>query len=82
MELLTHSPACERILEEFREMPGMQLTARQIERLCALDDDSCRIALDELTQAGALVHKRGAVYALSPAEVERLALSRRDRARR
>jgi hypothetical protein len=82
MEVLTHSRACERILEEFREMPGMQLTARQIERLCALDSTSCRIALDELTHTGALVHKRGAVYALGPAEVERRALSRRDRDRR
>ena len=82
MEMLTHPQACERILEEFREMPGMQLTARQVERLCALDAASCRIALDELTRSGALVHKRGAVYALGHGEVEQLVLARRNRAGR
>ena len=44
----------ERILGEYREMPGLALTLGQACRLCGCDGTTCRIAVDALSAQGAL----------------------------
>ena len=46
------SPLVQRIESEYREMPGLRLTAAQAQRLWALDANTCRVIL------AALVRKR------------------------
>jgi len=41
----------ERIRAEFLEMPGMRLTAAQIERLCGIEQTTCRAVLEALVDA-------------------------------
>jgi len=43
-----------RMCGEFREMPGLKLTAPQARRLWGLDAPICDALLDELVQAGFL----------------------------
>jgi len=43
-----------RMRGEFREMPGLKLTARQARRLWGLDAPICDTLLDDLVQAGFL----------------------------
>jgi hypothetical protein len=38
----------ERLRAEFLEMPGLRLTARQVQRLCGVDETLCREVLDTL----------------------------------
>lgn len=40
----------ERLRAEFVEMPGMRLTARQIQRLCGVDAATCQAVLDTLVE--------------------------------
>lgn len=49
-----HDNVVRRVQSEFSEMPGLQLTNRQAERLWALDRESCLIVLDELVTSGFL----------------------------
>lgn len=44
----------QRIRGEFMEMPGLRLTTRQAQRLWALDNTTCRRALDRLVESGFL----------------------------
>ena len=44
----------ERILGEYREMPGLALTIEQARRLWGCDAETCRCAVDELVARGAL----------------------------
>ena len=46
--------ALRRIEREYAAMPGLRLTASQINRLCNLPQDVCESALDALTRAGFL----------------------------
>jgi hypothetical protein len=48
------SGVTELILAEYREMPGLCLTERQMQRLWSLDADTCRAALLALLDAGLL----------------------------
>jgi len=43
--------AFERIRAEFLEMPGMRLTAEQVQRLCGIELQVCRAILSELVSA-------------------------------
>ena len=43
-----------RIYSEYLEMPGLRLTAAQLQRLCGLDPASCILALQTLMDAGFL----------------------------
>jgi len=38
----------ERIRAEYLEMPGLRLTATQVQRLCGLDGATCALVLDAL----------------------------------
>ena len=44
------SPTIRRIQCEYEEMPGLKLTEAQARRLCALDDDTCRLVLATLLE--------------------------------
>jgi hypothetical protein len=53
----------ERVRGQFLEMPGLQLTARQIERLCGVEADVCQAVLDTLVETKFLLLKRDRLYA-------------------
>jgi hypothetical protein len=38
----------ERIRAEYLEMPGMRLTAEQVQRLCGVDASVCQVVMDTL----------------------------------
>jgi hypothetical protein len=48
---LPYLQAFERIRAEFSEMPGMRLTAEQVERLSGVDRAVCRCVLEDLVRA-------------------------------
>jgi hypothetical protein len=51
---LDYQQAFARIRAEFCEMPGMRLTAAQVQRLCGQQSTICLGVLDELVRAGFL----------------------------
>ena len=55
----------ERIKGEFREMPGLTLTAAQARRLWSMDAAMCDQVLDQLVVAGVLCRKGDGVYCRS-----------------
>lgn len=50
---------------EFHEMPGLHLTAVQMQRLWSLDTRTCRDIIDVLLLRGVLVETPGRTYALA-----------------
>ena len=52
----------ERIRGEFREMPGLVLTAAQACQLWSLDASTCRTALTQLVEAGFLCRRVDDTY--------------------
>ncbi len=63
LEVISMNPAiCERILAEYREMPGMRLTIAQAARLWALDLASSEILLRSLAATGKLRHSATGQY--------------------
>ena len=52
-----------RIESEYREMPGLQLTARQMQRMWCFDGDTCEVVIDVLISHGTVVKTRGNAYA-------------------
>jgi len=56
------SPVAERIRGEFREMPGLTLTAAQARRLWSLDENTCNEALEYLVTTGFLCKKEGGAF--------------------
>ena len=54
----------QRILAEYREMPGRRLTLRQAARLWALDTVDCQAILDALVAAGSLRRSPKGEYCL------------------
>lgn len=57
-DLRMHDPAViealSRIETEFAAMPGLRLTAAQVNRLCNMPKDVCESALEALTRSGFL----------------------------
>jgi len=41
----------ERLRAEFIEMPGLRLTAKQVQRLCGVEETLCQAVLDALVDA-------------------------------
>jgi hypothetical protein len=73
--------ALERIRAEFSEMPGLRLTADQVQRLCGVDWETCHAVLDALVGAKVLrvdMHGRYALQTTGEISVKRA--ERRDRA--
>ena len=52
----------ERIRAEYLEMPGMKLTAEQLQRFCGIEQTVCKPILDALVQTGFLCLKRDGTY--------------------
>jgi len=51
-----------RIEGEYREMPGLNLTASQAGRLWGLDGSTCAVALTALVERRVLRHTTGGTY--------------------
>jgi hypothetical protein len=51
-----------RIRAEYLEMPGLRLTAAQVQRLCGGDGPSCAAVLDLLVEQRFLLRKRDGSY--------------------
>lgn len=63
MHSTLHLPeALVRIQAEFVEMPGLKLTARQVQRLCGLQRDCCETALATLVRLRVLVQAADGAY--------------------
>ena len=61
-----------RVRAEYLEMPGLTLTAPQVERLCGIDPMLCRLILDALVGEGFLRVNAGGAYArLTEGELSR-----------
>jgi hypothetical protein len=58
----TRTMIAERIRGEFREMPGLILTAAQACRLWSLDGPTCHATLAQLVDAGFLCRKDDGTY--------------------
>jgi hypothetical protein len=65
-----------RVRSEFTEMPGLQVTPRQAERLWALDRERCRKVLDELIATGFLRQESDGRYRRSTDDLTRGSASR------
>lgn len=55
-----------RIESEYREMPGLSLTASQAERLWGLDNSTCAFALTTLVERRVLRQINGGTYLRGP----------------
>ena len=64
-----------RIEREFAAMPGLRLTALQINRLCDLPQEVCKSALDALTRAGFLHLSDGTFLRISPQKPRRIVVA-------
>jgi hypothetical protein len=53
----------ERIRAEYLEMPGLQLTVEQVQRLCGVERAICHVVLETLVEAKFLCTKSNGVYA-------------------
>jgi hypothetical protein len=51
MKDLPYRQAFDRIRAEYLEMPGMRLTAAQVQRLSGVDVSVCRLVLEDLVRA-------------------------------
>jgi hypothetical protein len=52
-----------RLRAEYMEMPGLRLNARQVQRLCGIDQTICQAVLDALVDAKFLSVKSDGSYA-------------------
>jgi len=69
-----------RLRAEFAEMPGIGLTAEQVQRLCGVDRTICQMVLDALVNERFLAVKSDGHYARrTDGEVCRPRLARADR---
>jgi len=65
MNTVPYRRAFERIRAEYLEMPGMQLTPAQVQRLSGVDISVCRLVLDDLVRAQFLHMQPNGSYARS-----------------
>ena len=56
-------PILERLRSEFLEMPGLRLTAGQVQRFCGVDPLDCQAVLDALVAAHFLCRRPDGTYA-------------------
>jgi hypothetical protein len=61
--ILSRDQMLRRIRGEYMEMPGLRLTRAQAQRLWGLDDETCALLLDLLTEARFLCRKSDGTYA-------------------
>ncbi len=60
---MLHQMLLDRIRAEYLEMPGLQLTTHQAERLCGVEPTLCKAVLDALVDARFLCVKPNGAYA-------------------
>ena len=60
---MLHEAVLKRIRAEYLEMPGMRLTARQMERLCGVEQSLCGQVLKTLVDEKFLCVKSDGAYA-------------------
>ena len=60
---MTTKQAFDRLRAEYTEMPGMQLTVAQVQRLCGIGPDTCRKVLTELVDVDFLYERSDGTYA-------------------
>ena len=60
-----------RVRAEYREMPGLSLTAEQASRLLGIDRPVCKQVLQGLVSDGALHHTPRGAYVAAPTARER-----------
>ena len=60
---MTTKQVFDRLHAEYLEMPGMQLTPAQAQRLCGIGPDACRTVLSEMVAAGFLYVRQDGTYA-------------------
>ena len=58
----TYRRALQRIRAEYLEMPGMKLTAQQVQRLAGVDGLVCTGVLEELVTSGLLCRDASGTY--------------------
>ena len=64
---------------EYRDMPGLRLTQRQVQRLCGIDPTICQLALDVLVKEGFLSGKPDGHYARAGhGQAPRLRVAKRE----
>jgi DNA-binding IclR family transcriptional regulator len=69
---MPHSSTLERIRAEYLEMPGLNLTLSQVQRLCGVDRAPCEAVLDALVEAKFLhVRPDGTYVRLTEGEIPR-----------
>jgi hypothetical protein len=62
----------ERVRAEFLEMPGLRLTAAQVERLCGIEQTTCKAVLGALVDARFLRVSANGIYSrLTDGEIPR-----------
>lgn len=66
---MTDVDSRERIVAQYLEMPGLQLTAPQAERLCGLEPADCKRTLQHLVQVGVLRQSPRGRYVLAASQV-------------
>jgi hypothetical protein len=59
----TITAVIQRVTAEYLEMPGLRLTAEQVQRLCGIEPTMCQTALDALVKAKFLCAKPDGHYA-------------------
>ena len=57
---------CQRILAEYRDLPGLRLSVRQAARLWSLEPDYCQETLDLLVAEGRLARSARHEYCACP----------------
>jgi hypothetical protein len=60
---MTTKQVFDRLRAEYLEMPGMQLTPAQAQRLCGIGPDACGAVLSEMVDAGFLYVRQDGTYA-------------------
>jgi len=64
MSTCRHQEVLERLRAEYREMPGMRLRLEQVQRLCAIEQPLCKLALEALVEAKFLRLESDGAYVL------------------
>ena len=63
MKTFVDQRVLERLRAEYLEMPGMKLRIEQVQRLCGIDETTCKLVLDALVKASILCLKSDGTYA-------------------
>ena len=56
------APLIQRVRAEYLEMPGLSLSAEQVQRLCGVNSELCGRVLDALVQSGFLSRRSDGAY--------------------